>query len=63
MYILYKCAKESERERERRRSAGLWRNEGVWGRREGTGLFSQPLDEELIQGEIFFSAEGEKKSV
>lgn len=46
-------------EKERRRSGGLWRNEGVQGQSEGTGLFTQPEDEELIRGEIFFGAEGE----
>lgn len=46
---------------ERRRSAGLWRNEGVQGQSEGTGLFSQPADEELIQGEISSRLRGRNK--
>lgn len=53
------CVFVCETEKERRRSGGLWRNEGVQGQSEGTGLFSQPADEELIRGEIFFGAEGE----
>lgn len=51
------CVRAREREREteeeRRRSGGLWRNEGVQGQSEGTGLFSRLVDEELIRGEIF----------
>lgn len=32
----------------------MWRNEGVKGQSEGAGLFSQPMDEELILGEKCF---------
>ena len=55
---MYACETEK---RERRRSGGPWRNEGVQGQSEGTGLLSQPADEELIPVEIFFfffAAEG-----
>ena len=48
---MYACETEK---RERRRSGGPWRNEGVQGQSEGTGLLSQPADEELIPVEIFF---------
>lgn len=36
--------------KEGRRSGGPERNEGVQGQSEGTDLFSQPVDEELIRG-------------
>lgn len=40
----------------------MWRNEGVKGQSEGAGLFSQPMDEELILGEkcFFLAHYGEK---
>lgn len=45
-----------------RRSGGAERNEGVQGHSEGTGLLSQPADEELIRrGGGFVATEGEGK--
>lgn len=46
-----------------RRSGGAERNEGVQGHSEGTGLLSQPADEELIRGVGggFVATEGEGK--
>lgn len=60
IYILV-CVQYRVREGGRRRSGGLWRNEGVQGQTEGTGLFSQPADEELIQGEISSRLRGKNK--
>lgn len=54
---VFVCATEK---RERRRSGGPWRNEGVQGQSEGTGLLSQPADE-LIPVEIFLSPQREQQ--
>lgn len=55
---VFVCATEK---RERRRSGGPWRNEGVQGQSEGTGLLSQTADEELIPVEIFLSPQREQQ--
>lgn len=60
VYIyIYICVCETEKER--RRSGGRWRNEGVQGQSEGTDLFGQTADEELIWWENFFAAEVDKE--
>lgn len=58
MYI-YVCVCETEKAR--RRSGGLWRNEGVQGQSEATGLFRQSADEELIRREIFLAQKEKQK--